>query len=159
MAVAPASRGPWETISLTLAPAPRSPSSANPTNPGPILQPNSWVPGYRLGDGERPTFLYSYKDVRIEDFPNAVEGKGQPAIRRAFTLSTENPAEKLYFRAAVADKIEAAGDGWYRINDWRICRIEADAPPEIRRAGGKMELLVPVRFQGKTAKIVQEFVW
>jgi hypothetical protein len=64
----------------------------------------------------------------------------------------------LYYRAAVADKIEADKDGWYRINDWRM-RIEADAPPVIRRSGDKMELLVPVRFKGNSAKIVQEYVW
>ena len=114
--------------------------------------------GYRLSDDERPTFLYSYKNVRIEDFPNAVETKGHPSIVRTFTLSADNDTDKLYLRAAVGDKIVAEKDGWYRINDWRM-RIEADATPEIRRVGNKMELVVPVQFKGKTAKIVQEYAW
>jgi cytochrome c553 len=114
--------------------------------------------GYRLSDDERPTFLYSYKNVRIEDFPNAVETKGHPSIVRTYTLTADNNSEKLYLRAAVGDKIQADKDGWYRINDWRM-RIVSDATPEIRRVGNKMELVVPVQFKGKTAKIVQEYQW
>jgi mono/diheme cytochrome c family protein len=114
--------------------------------------------GYRLSDDQRPTLLYSFNDIKIEDFPNAIETKADPAIRRTLTLTTENPIDKLYYRAAVADKIEADKDGWFRINDWRM-RIESDQAPAIRRAGEKMELLVPVRFKGNSAKIVQEYVW
>jgi mono/diheme cytochrome c family protein len=114
--------------------------------------------GYRLTDDQRPTFLYSFHDIKIEDTPNAVETKANPMIRRTFTLTTDNPIDKLYYRAAVADKIEAAGDGWYRINDWKM-RIESAPPPEIRQAGKKMELLVPIRFKGNSAKLVQEYVW
>jgi len=79
-------------------------------------------------------------------------------IRRSFTLTTDNPIDKLYYRAAVADKIEAVGDGWYRINEWKM-RIEAEAAPIIRQAGNKKELLVPIRFKGNSAKLVQEYVW
>ncbi len=114
--------------------------------------------GYRLTDDQRPTFLYSFHDIKIEDTPNAVETKASPMIRRTFTLTTDNPIDNVYYRAAVADKIEVDKDGWYRINDWRM-RIESDAPPEIRQAGKKMELLVPIRFKGNSAKFVQEYVW
>jgi hypothetical protein len=114
--------------------------------------------GYRLSDDQRPTFLYAFKDVKVEDFPNAVETKGSSGIRRVLTLTAENGVDKLYFRAATGDKIESQGDGWYRIGELRL-RIETDATPVIRRSGAKMELLVPVQFKNKSAKIVQEFVW
>jgi cytochrome c553 len=114
--------------------------------------------GYRLTDDQRPTFLYSFNDIKIEDTPNAIETKGNPAIRRTLAIFTENPIDKLYYRAAVADKIVAEKDGWYRINEWRM-RIESAPPPVIRQAGKKMELLVPVQFKGNNAKIVQEYVW
>ncbi len=114
--------------------------------------------GYRLSDDQRPTFLYSYKDILIEDFPNAVETKASPGIRRVFTVQAKAGTDNLYFRAAVGDKIEALGDGWYRLNDLRI-RIEAPGMPMLRQSGAKMELLVPVRFQGDAVKIVQEFAW
>ena len=114
--------------------------------------------GYRLADDERPTFLYSFNEIKIEDFPNAVETKVNPGIRRSIMLTTDNPIDKLYYRAAVADKIEADKDGWFRVNDWRM-RIEGGATPVIRRSGTKMELLVPIQFKGNSAKIVQEYAW
>ncbi|HZZ78202.1 MAG TPA: c-type cytochrome [Gemmataceae bacterium] len=114
--------------------------------------------GYNVTDDQRPTFRYKFHDITIEDTPNAVETKLNPAIRRTITLKTENPIDKLYYRAAVADKIEAEKNGWYRIGDWRM-RIESDAQPIIRQAGNKKELLVPIRFKDNSAKLVQEYVW
>ena len=115
--------------------------------------------GYRLSDDQRPTFLYSFNEINIEDFPNAIETKANPAIRRSFTLTTDIPIGNLYYRAAVADKIEAeARGGWHQINDWRM-RIESDARPVVRRSGKKMELLVPIRFTGNRAKFMQKYAW
>jgi hypothetical protein len=114
--------------------------------------------GYHLSEDQRPTFVYTFNGIKIEDFPNAVETKGNLSIRRTLTLTTENPIDRLYYRAAVADKIEAEKDGWFRVNTWQM-RIESDAAPVIRRSGNKMELLVPVRFKGNSAKIVQEYLW
>jgi hypothetical protein len=114
--------------------------------------------GYRLSDDQRPTFLYSGLGLKFEDFPNAVDAKGTHSIRRALTITGDNAAESIYYRAAIADKIVAEKDGWFRINDWRM-RIEADAEPLIRRSGNKMELLVPLRFKSNSAKIIQEYVW
>ncbi|HZT81541.1 MAG TPA: hypothetical protein VFA26_15045, partial [Gemmataceae bacterium] len=112
--------------------------------------------GYRLTPDDRPTFLYTFGGVKVEDFPNAVAGK-EPSLRRALTLTAARPPEGLYFRAAVGSKIEPAGDGWYRIDGWKM-RVEGGTP-QVRQAGGKAELLVPVRFTDGRAKIVQEFVW
>jgi hypothetical protein len=116
--------------------------------------------GYRTTADERPKFFYSYHGVRIEDFPNAVASKPNPSIRRTLTLTAEQPVDHLWFRAAVADKIEPASEkGVYRINGEWTMKIDSVAAPRIRKSGGKTELLVPVRFQNGKASIVQEFVW
>jgi cytochrome c553 len=115
--------------------------------------------GYRLTPDDRPTFLYSYRGVEVEDFPNAFAGKQAPSIRRTLTLSAAAPVENLYFRAAAGDKIEDAGDGWFRVNGEVKVHIEAAGHPRVRDVGGKRELLVPVLFQDGKARIVQEFVW
>jgi len=114
--------------------------------------------GYRLTDDQRPTFMYSFNEIHIEDTPNAIETKSNPMIRRTIMVRTDNPIDQLYYRAAVADRIEAEKDGWYRVNEWRM-RIDAAPAPMIRKAGNKLELLVPVRFKDNVAKIVQEYVW
>jgi mono/diheme cytochrome c family protein len=115
--------------------------------------------GYRLTRDQRPTFLYTIGDVKVEDFPNAVAAKEGPLLRRTLALKAERPTETLWFRAAVADKIEPAGAGWYRINgEWRM-HLQSAGSPQIRQSAGKQELLVPVRFHDGRARIIQEFVW
>ncbi|MGH7227326.1 MAG: PA14 domain-containing protein, partial [Gemmataceae bacterium] len=114
--------------------------------------------GYRTTKDGRPTFFYTFRGVKIEDFPNAVAGDANPSIRRTLTLTAEKAVDNVMFRAVVADKIEAAAaKGAYRINgEWTL---KLDTEAKIRKSGNKMELLVPVRFQDGKARIVQEFVW
>lgn len=112
--------------------------------------------GYRTTSDGRPTFLYSCCDARIEDFPNAVAGASSPSIRRVLTVTADKPADNLWFRAALADKIETLVKGTYRINGEWTMKLDA---AKIRKSGGKMELLAPVHFHDGKARIVQEFVW
>jgi hypothetical protein len=114
--------------------------------------------GYRTTPDGRPTFFYTCCGARIEDFPNAVAGKSSPSIRRVLTLTADKPVANLWFRAAVAEKIEAVAKGTYRINGEWTLKLDA-AQARIRKSGGKMELLAPVRFHDGKARIVQEFVW
>jgi len=117
--------------------------------------------GYVLAEDERPTFHYSHGDIQIADFPNALAGKSKeaPSIQRTLTVTSPTPVANLFFLAAAANKIEAASDGWYKIDgEWKL-HIQAAASPQIRHMGAKMELLVPVRIQNGRATIVQEFVW
>jgi hypothetical protein len=112
---------------------------------------------YRTTADGRPTFLYFCCGVQIEDSPNAKARKDAPSLRRTLTLTAEKPLLNLWFRAAVADKIEPGARGTYRINgEWTLT---LDASARIRKSGGKVELLVPVRFQDGKARIVEEFVW
>jgi mono/diheme cytochrome c family protein len=112
--------------------------------------------GYRTTADGRPTFLYTCCGVRIEDFPNAVASASSPSIRRVLALTADKPVANLLFRAAVADKIEAVAKGTYRINGEWTMKLDA---AKIRKSGGKMELLAPVRFRDGKARLVQEFVW
>ena len=84
--------------------------------------------GYRLTPDERPTFLYAYRGVKVEDFPNAVAGKVHAGIRRELTLTGDDAPPNLYFRAAAGSKIEPRSDGWYLVNnEWKV-RIESAGP-------------------------------
>jgi mono/diheme cytochrome c family protein len=117
--------------------------------------------GYRLTTDQRPTFLYSFGAVSIEDFPNPIVSQTTTTLRRTLTLKSDQPVENLCFRAAVAAKIEPAEDGWFRIDGtWRM-RLQADpsSAPIVRQQPGGAELLLPIRTNGGQATIVQEFSW
>jgi mono/diheme cytochrome c family protein len=114
--------------------------------------------GYRLSSDDRPTFLYALGDVKVEDFPSPVAGK-EVSLRRMLRLTAAAPVQGLNFRAAVGSKIEPLADGWYRVDGaWKL-RLEGSGPARARQSGGKSELLLPVRFTGGKAEIVQEIAW
>jgi len=114
--------------------------------------------GYRLTPDDRPTFDYSLNGVKIEDFPNALVVGKDLALKRVLKLTAATTVDNLHYRAAVGKKIEAAGEGWYKIDGWKM-KIDSAAAPVIRTGDGKMELLVPVTFKDGQAQIGQEYVW
>ena len=63
----------------------------------------------------------------------------EPALQRTLKLTAaKQPCDNLYFRAAVGNKIEQLGDGWYRIDGWKMKhREQRDAadPPSRRQDG------------------------
>ena len=72
-------------------------------------------------------------------------------------MSATQAPDGLTFRAAVGSKIEAAGDGWFKIDGCKM-RIEG-AEATVRQSGGKSELIVPIRFKDGKARFVQEYAW
>lgn len=113
--------------------------------------------GYRTTPDERPTFLYSLDNIKVEDFPNPGKGK-DPSLTRTINLSGGDKVENLYYRAIAGNKIEPADNGWYKVDGWKI-KVEGDGKPFVRPAGGKSELLVPVTFKDGKAKLSVEYDW
>jgi mono/diheme cytochrome c family protein len=111
--------------------------------------------GYRLDKDRRPTFIYDYGAIHIEDFPAAVDSADYPTLRRTFTLTTKKPADKLWFQAAVSGNIQAGDGGTYTIDGALKLKITSAGKPVIRDG----QLLVPVKFTDGKAVIVQEFDW
>jgi cytochrome c2 len=114
--------------------------------------------GYQLTPDDRPTFNYSMNDVKIEDFPNPSTAGKETTLKRTIKLTASTVVGQLYFRAAIGDKIESAGDGWYKIDGWKL-KIEGDIVPTIRKSGTKSELLVPVGFNDGKAALALEYLW
>jgi mono/diheme cytochrome c family protein len=135
---------------------------ANDTDPWPAKKAREMgykFRGYQLSTDQRPTFLYSLGEIDVEDFPTAVPGKAGATLKRTLSLSASQSPAGLTFRAALADKIESEGNGWFRINgEWRM-HIEAGQPARVRSSGGRQELLVPAHFRDGRCRIVQEIVW
>jgi hypothetical protein len=125
--------------------------------------------GYRLDEKRRPTFLYSFRNVEIEDYPLAEPAELDPKLRRVITVHTSNPkVPNLYFRAATGGKIEKLGDGTYLVDGKLRLKLiptlnadDASPPnsPQIRATNGGAELIVPVSFRGGRAKFTEEIVW
>jgi mono/diheme cytochrome c family protein len=115
--------------------------------------------GYVFDKQRRPTFTYKYGDVTITDAIVPGGDKEKPTLKRTLTFKTDGSAERLFYRAAVDDSIEAVGDGMFGMkNNWQL-KIAGGGQPVLRQVGNKAELRVPITFTNGEAKIVQEYVW
>lgn len=114
--------------------------------------------GYRLDERQRPTFQYTFAGVAVDDFPEAVAGTDEASLRRTVTLRAETPPANLYFRAAVAEKIEPQPNGSFLVGE-SLTLTFPTAKPLIRRIGDRTELLVPIIFNNGTATLTEEISW
>lgn len=100
--------------------------------------------GYVLDESDRPTFRYLAYGSSVEDAIRVIEN-GQGVHRE---ITVRNPSGDLYARLAEGETIETMPNGMYMIDGKSyIVRVEdaGGATPVVRSAGGKQELLVPVR--------------
>ena len=117
--------------------------------------------GYRLGGPARiPSFRYSFRGLFIEDTPapGGSEDDANASLVRTLKLNGP-PVPNLYFRAAVAPRIESGGPESFLIGDELLMHIDSDARPLIRDSNGQQELLVPVEFRGTEASLKQSITW
>ncbi len=118
-----------------------SPSQAWPEGTGKDL--GFRFTGYRLSPDKRPTFLYEFGGLFIQDTPNPVESDTEKELIRELRFSG-SAVENLWFRAARASTIKV-DDDWYRFDGLQM-RVEStnSAKPLIRQQGDAAELLLPV---------------
>ena len=115
--------------------------------------------GYLLNKKRQPTFLYTYKNVSIKDFPVPVESDDFPTFRREFQLQSNGDSlANLIYRAAVAKSIKSLGKGWFEIDGKWKTRLSLPGA-YIRKSGQQQELLMSIEFKKNKAKFVQEYDW
>ncbi len=95
--------------------------------------------GYRLGEQRRPTFLYQFENVEIEDEIVAVEGASGTRLVRTVTLASENPP----------------GDLWWRLAE--VDGVQISVEPRDGARGGPTR--IPIRFQNGRATLQIEYQW
>lgn len=100
--------------------------------------------GYILNADDQPTFMYVIYGSVVNDASRVIAG-GQ-GIRRDIVL--QKPVDGLFAHLATGDNIEELGNGLYIVDDKSYyIRIDdaGDAKPILRSAGGKQELIIPIK--------------
>lgn len=117
--------------------------------------------GYRLDAVQRPTFLFSMGSVDVEDQTIALAHEPEPVLKRTLSLKSKEPFHGLWFRAAVADKIEAKPDGSYLVDGRLVLRFQLTGAgkPVVRKSQGKSELIIPLQSGGTDVRIVEDIAW
>ncbi len=129
---------------------------------GGFHQDNYEMQGYRLDEERRPTFMYRFKSIDIEDYPVPLETEPDTGLVRTLTLRARKPVSGLWYRAAVGSEIKAQPDGSFLVNDRLTLQFQLSemAKPVVRKSEGQMELILPVRFnENGQARIVETLTW
>ena len=99
--------------------------------------------GYTLDANKVPTFKYMIYGTLVTDASKLMpEGQG---IRREISLQT--PVSNAYVLLATGNKLQEMKNGLYIVEDSYYIKLENQGAgkPILREAGGKQELLVPIK--------------
>ncbi len=137
-----------------------TPEASWPTPEG--RSPGFQFKGYTLVGKQRlPVFRYQMGTVAIEDAiaPEGALLGSDIALNRTLTLRAEaDPPEPLYFRAALAEKIDPV-DGEFLVDASVVITLEGGEDPLLRKQGDRWELLQPILFHEGTATVKQRFAY
>ncbi len=114
--------------------------------------------GYHLDALRRPTFLYRYGDIAVEDrFEDVRDPEGKAYFKR--TLSFGAPAEQVpfYFRAAAGKGITKESDRSFGLDPLRL-RIISEHKGIVRE-GNPGEVLIPLTLPQGPSVITLEYQW
>ena len=117
--------------------------------------------GYLLDALRRPKFMYSYKNVKVEDYTVAARVEDEPVLRREIQLQSSDSAPQLYFIAARAPQIIPKNEGAFVVDGKLTIKLQSGGAGTafVRSSNGVSELIVPVSFLGGHALIKEEFSW
>ena len=113
--------------------------------------------GYKLGEKMRPTFLYSFGGVSVEDEPRPLGEQDVFVITRTLKLTADKPPANLWLRVLSGPKIEEADAGSYKVDGKWTLRVNTKNRPTLRQNG--LELLIPVSFENNRAEIQLTYDW
>jgi mono/diheme cytochrome c family protein len=114
--------------------------------------------GYRLDATRRPTFMYRYGDIAVEDyFEDLHDQAGKAYFKRTFTFETPTEQTLFYFRAAVGKKITPQSERNFTIDQLQL-RITSENKGVVRD-GDSGELLIPLTLPKGRSTLTLEYQW
>ena len=114
--------------------------------------------GYHLDAARRPTFLYHYGDIAVEDyFEDTHDKDNKPYFKRTLTFESPAAQEPFYFRAAVGKKITRQSDKDFTIDQLQV-RVTSDHQGIVRE-GDAGEILIPLTLPQGKSTLNLEYQW
>ncbi len=114
--------------------------------------------GYHLDAARRPTLLYHYGDIAVEDFFEDVRDQdGKAYFKRTLRFDAPVEQEPFYFRAAAGKKIVTQSDRSFGIDKLQL-RITSDHKGIVRE-GDNGEVLIPLTVPKGRSTLTLEYQW
>jgi mono/diheme cytochrome c family protein len=113
--------------------------------------------GYHLDAGRKPTMLYRYGDIAVEDFFEDLHDKeGKAYFKRTITFDAPDAQLPFYFRVGVGKKITGQSDRTFVIDQLTL-RIRSNHKGMIREGPG--EVLIPLTLPKGRSTLTLEYQW
>jgi mono/diheme cytochrome c family protein len=114
--------------------------------------------GYHLDALRRPTFMYRYGDVAVEEFfEDARDTDGRAFFKRTLSLSAPSAQAPFHFRAATGKKVTVNAPDTITVDSLTL-RITSGQSAETRD-GDPAEVLVPLTLPKGVTTVVLEYRW
>ena len=108
--------------------------------------------GYSLDKKRYPTFMYSLKDIRFEDFFKPIDANGTGILRTV--TANASGVSNLWFRVAVDNISEA--DGAFIVGGRYKVKAEG---AKVRAYGNLQELIIPFNFSNNQAAVNIQYLF
>ncbi|MGY8767181.1 MAG: c-type cytochrome [Pirellulales bacterium] len=113
--------------------------------------------GYYLDKLQRPTFMYRYGDIKVEEFyEDLLDEKGQPYFQRTFTFEAPEKQRLFYFRAASGKNVAKTSKNAFNFGP---LKVTYSGDPAIFREGETQEALLPITLPAGKTKLTLEYRW
>ncbi len=113
--------------------------------------------GYYLNLEKRPTFMYEYGTIKVEDyFEDHLDQEGKAFFKRTLTFTTEKNEEPFFFRLGAGKTIER------NQNSWKIDRLNLGIDQKLKpivREGDPKDLILPIKLRKGETKIRINYKW
>jgi hypothetical protein len=114
--------------------------------------------GYHLDAARRPTLLYHYGDIAVEDFfEDARDKDGKAYFKRTLRFDTPVEQSPFYFRAAAGKKITASAGRTFTADKLEL-RITSDHKGVVRE-GENGDVLIPLTLPKGGSTLNLEYRW
>ncbi|MBJ7285306.1 MAG: hypothetical protein JHD00_09400, partial [Akkermansiaceae bacterium] len=110
--------------------------------------------GYQLDGEKRPTLIYSFSNLKVEDLMTSTDKRGLQRELKFTGISLEG----LNFKLATG-KLVAIGKNSWRLNGDLTITVNDETKPIVRGRGDKMELLVPIQNTGPNHLLKINYDW
>ena len=139
---------------------PKVKKESPPASEGRYRPPDHKFKGYYLDKLQRPTFMYRFGNIEVEDYPVDLRDAKSDSVyvRRVITFLSSEKRENLAFRVAADKKIMSEGRGQFLVGEKLRIRIDEKHQGKIKNAPDGKILFIPLSLSGKS-KLVLEYRW
>ncbi|MEK6235177.1 MAG: hypothetical protein N2C14_10715, partial [Planctomycetales bacterium] len=114
--------------------------------------------GYYLGQRKRPTFMYDYGTIKVEEFfEDLLDERKTAYFRRTFSLDSSQASGPFYFRAAAGGKIVKKSETSFVVD--RLTVLIKKPWRGVIREGEPKELLIPLDLPKGKSNLTLDYQW